>query len=223
MTKQPNRWSINCSRNQYMLKLITLELERGSQVKLLGQILQYLHRRHSKHSEQQTSACRKYAGNINVIIGAYERDVDQGSSSGSLEFIKMNFGMGEYTELSWDIVNERQDSTTLMAKYLVYRKHLERFNIRISLSITGRKGGVTGGSCLHCVHCVGCRVSGAATHWLLGHRGQRSRGGGHGPYYRARWPQYLHSQRWSGINKCLHVYLFTVYFNSEISLRIGCV
>ena len=77
MTKQPNRWSINCSRNQYMLKLITLELERGSQVKLLGQILRYLHRRHSKHSEQQTSASRKYAGNINVIIGAYERDVDQ--------------------------------------------------------------------------------------------------------------------------------------------------
>ena len=100
MTKQPNRWSINCSRNQYMLKLITLELERGSQVKLLGQILRYLHRLHSKHSEQQTTACRKYAGNINVIIGAYERDVDQGSSSGSLEFIKMNFGMGEYTELS---------------------------------------------------------------------------------------------------------------------------
>ena len=60
-----------------MLKLITLELERGSQVKLLGQILRYLHRRHSKHSEQQTSASRKYAGNINVIIGAYERDVDQ--------------------------------------------------------------------------------------------------------------------------------------------------
>ena len=83
-----------------MLKLITLELERGSQVKLLGQILRYLHRRHSKHSEQQTTACRKYAGNINVIIGAYERDVDQGSCSGSLEFIKMNFGMGEYTELS---------------------------------------------------------------------------------------------------------------------------
>ena len=83
-----------------MLKLITLELERGSQVKLLGQILRYLHRRHSKHSEQQTSASRKYAGNINVIIGAYERDVDQGSCSGSLEFIKMNFGMGEYTELS---------------------------------------------------------------------------------------------------------------------------
>ena len=77
MTKQPNRWSINCSRNQYMLKLITLELERGSQVKLLGQILRYLHRLHSKHSEQQTTACRKYAGNINVIIGAYERDVDQ--------------------------------------------------------------------------------------------------------------------------------------------------
>ena len=83
-----------------MLKLITLELERGSQVKLLGQILRYLHRLHSKHSEQQTSASRKYAGNINVIIGAYERDVDQGSGSGSLEFIKMNFGMGEYTELS---------------------------------------------------------------------------------------------------------------------------
>ena len=36
----------------------------------------------------------------------------------------------------------------MMAKYLVYRKHLERFNIRISLSITGRKGGVTGGCCL---------------------------------------------------------------------------
>ena len=36
----------------------------------------------------------------------------------------------------------------MIAKYLVYRKHLERFNIRISLSITGRKGGVTGGCCL---------------------------------------------------------------------------
>ena len=47
------------------------------------------YRLHSKHSEQQTTACRKYAGNINVIIGAYERDVDQGSCSGSLEFIKI--------------------------------------------------------------------------------------------------------------------------------------
>ena len=77
-----------------MLKLITLELERGSQVKLLGQILRYLHRRHSKHSEQQTTACRKYAGNINVIIGAYERDVDQLQCSGCLEFIKVNSEWG---------------------------------------------------------------------------------------------------------------------------------